>query len=326
MAQPLDVPVAQLRASRAVAFFGTWMLIGLFLDGWSHTNDAPETFFSPWHGVLYSGFVAAVAWFAWDGWRARTNAEAAAATDRWGTAGLVVFVAGAVGDGLWHQLFGIEADIEALLSPTHLALMIGGALMVTSPLRVAWSSLPERPTLRAFLPALVSLALVTSLVLFFLMYLSAAWPIAQVDNASSDDQGRGIASVLVRTTVMLGSALLVLRRWTPPFGTFTLLFSVPAIALAGLEAFAAIALVFPFFVGGVIGDVVVARTDPGRRRAQLFGVVVPLASWLGYFAVHAVAWGVHWPAEIWTGATVLATLTGFGGALLTEGLAEQHTA
>lgn len=46
--------------------FGIWMIIGLFLDGWSRNQDKPETFFTPWHGVLYSGFGAAIAWFVWD--------------------------------------------------------------------------------------------------------------------------------------------------------------------------------------------------------------------------------------------------------------------
>src|SRR5687768_8932264 len=65
-------PAAGTRARRdemAVAVFGTWMIIGLFLDGWAHQANKPETFFSPWHLLLYSGFVAAVAWFGWDGRR-----------------------------------------------------------------------------------------------------------------------------------------------------------------------------------------------------------------------------------------------------------------
>ncbi|MEZ4668880.1 MAG: hypothetical protein R3E39_13310 [Anaerolineae bacterium] len=34
-----------------------WFIFGLFLDGWAHNHIANlETFFTPWHGVLYSGF------------------------------------------------------------------------------------------------------------------------------------------------------------------------------------------------------------------------------------------------------------------------------
>jgi len=36
--------------------------------------------------------------------------------------GVLIFAAGGIGDMIWHVLFGIEADVEALLSPTHLLL------------------------------------------------------------------------------------------------------------------------------------------------------------------------------------------------------------
>ncbi len=37
----------------------TWLIIGLFLDGWAHDNVPElESFLTPWHAVFYSGFVA----------------------------------------------------------------------------------------------------------------------------------------------------------------------------------------------------------------------------------------------------------------------------
>jgi hypothetical protein len=41
---------------------GTWLMIGLFVDGWAHNNlgEALETSFTPWNAVFYSGFAAAV--------------------------------------------------------------------------------------------------------------------------------------------------------------------------------------------------------------------------------------------------------------------------
>lgn len=99
------------RNERAVAVFGTWMIIGLFLDGWSHQANKPETFFSPWHLLLYSGFVAAVAWFGWDG---RRRGDAPTPGDRWLTAGLVLFVTGAVGDGIWHEVLLLGSTMFVL--------------------------------------------------------------------------------------------------------------------------------------------------------------------------------------------------------------------
>ena len=315
-----DERTLAVRDSRAVAFFGTWMLTGLFIDGWAHSTDKPETFFSPWHGILYSGFVAAVLWFAWDG---RRRPRGAATGDRLGTAGLILFAVGALGDGAWHTVFGIEVGIEALLSPTHLALMLGGLLMVTAPIRVGWRWLPDRPSGREFFSTMAAVTLATSLVLFFLMYLSAAQPIADAHTgnyAGEPGQVWGVASVMIRTAVLLGATFLVLRRWTPPAGSFTLLFSVTAIALAGLDGFEPIALAVPFIAGGIVTDVIVARGLGGARRDLLIGTAVPAVCWLGYFGVHAAVWGVHWPAEIWTGAVVFAVLTGLGLAVVTNGL------
>ena len=67
---------------------------------------------------------------------------------------------GGVGDLLWHQVFGIEQGIAALLSPTHLLLFTGVALILLAPFRAAWSS-PESPSagVLGMLPALLSITL-----------------------------------------------------------------------------------------------------------------------------------------------------------------------
>ena len=42
-----------------MAAFGSWLIGGLYLDGWAHIHvPALETFFTPWHAVLYSGYIA----------------------------------------------------------------------------------------------------------------------------------------------------------------------------------------------------------------------------------------------------------------------------
>src|SRR5215207_2532334 len=58
--QTQDYPASSLRFDWAVVLASLWFIAGLFLDGWAHNNLAStlETFFTPWHGVLYSGFFA----------------------------------------------------------------------------------------------------------------------------------------------------------------------------------------------------------------------------------------------------------------------------
>src|SRR5262249_30500996 len=44
-----------------MASLGAWLLGGLYLDGWAHIHlPGLETFFTPWHAVLYSGYLASV--------------------------------------------------------------------------------------------------------------------------------------------------------------------------------------------------------------------------------------------------------------------------
>src|SRR5437867_12449074 len=95
--------------------FGAWLMVGLFVDGWAHSNLAElETFFTPWHALFYSGFGATAAWIVWcvrrEGALPRGYAPA--------VVGVLSFGVGGVGHLVWHTLFGIERDAEALLGPT----------------------------------------------------------------------------------------------------------------------------------------------------------------------------------------------------------------
>ncbi len=86
--------------------------------------------------------------------------------------GLLIFVVGGVGDLLWHELFGFEHDLEALLSPSHLVLALSGALMVAGPFRSAWHrpDVQSPPSLGTQWPMLVSMALLLSLFTFFTQF------------------------------------------------------------------------------------------------------------------------------------------------------------
>ena len=295
-------PGRERRDEAAVAVFGTWMLIGLFLDGWAHQVNKPETFFSPWHLLLYSGFVAAVAWFAIDGIRRGTGGTP---PDRWMTAGLVLFVTGAVGDGIWHEIFGIEVDLEALLSPTHLLLFIGGFLMVTMPVRAALADTDEvRLGWPAWWPQAISLTLSTALVGFFTMYASAFDGVgSHVDPSvlAEEMQAYGVASILLTNLLLLAPTTFVLRRWDPPVGTIVVLFSGVAVLMTGLLGFRNIELVLAPLAGAVAVEVL-RRSLPLLATAAISSAIL----WAAYFLVVEVTEGVQWTVELWAGAIVLA--------------------
>ncbi len=313
-------------------FFGTWLLVGLFVDGWAHTNlDTIETFFTPWHALFYSGFGATTAWIAHcvqrEGGVPRGYAPA--------VVGLVAFAAGGVGDLIWHTLFGIEKDVEALLSPTHLVLFASLVLILASPFQAAWSVPQDAPSFRSFLPALFSLTLVTALCLFFLMYVTpfntfdslarrdvyiASLPDARIAQNYRDLSVRaGLASFYVTTVVLLAPLLLVLRRWRPPFGAATLLFSVVATLVSALEAFQLAPLIVAAASAGLAADSLIAwlRPSPARVGAyRLFAALVPIALWSAYFAVVSLVWGTWWTVNLVGGAMLMSSLAGAGLAAL----------
>jgi len=145
------------------------------LDGWAHNHFGAslETFFTPWHGVLYSGFFALALFLAIALARNRTKGYPWRRSLPVGYGlsfvGVFIFLFGGVGDMAWHILFGIEVGVEALFSPTHLLLALGGSLMITGPLRSAWLTPMAETTngLARLFPMLFTLTFLLSVLSFF---------------------------------------------------------------------------------------------------------------------------------------------------------------
>src|SRR5262249_25880734 len=140
-----------------------WLVGGLFLDGWAHNHFRNlETFFTPWHGVLYSGFAASAACLgagAVRGWsEGRAWRDALPPGYALSLLGVALFLIAGLADMVWHTLLGVEVSIEGLLSPVHLFLAFSGSLILTGPLRSLWRRSAEAPGWRLALPALFSLA------------------------------------------------------------------------------------------------------------------------------------------------------------------------
>jgi hypothetical protein len=312
--------VVRRRRAEAMAVFGTWVVIGLYVDGWAHQANKPETFFTPWHGVLYSGFLAGMAWsILYDlGLRRR---GVSVAPDRLATIGFAAFAFGGVADMVWHAIFGIEQDVEALLSPSHLVLMAAGLLMVTLPLRTpALASAPGGPpSWAAFWPSAVGLTLAIAIISFFGQFASGLtlWDtrlFTLADGWRGDEVAvLGIVGILLSTVVLLGALVWAAGAWSrPPMGTFTLVFGATALLMSGLRALDEAALVVPVALGGLLADVLVARGVPTRAVAA----AVPAVMWTLWLATFHAGWGLGWSAELSSGTVVFATLIGYGLALI----------
>ena len=336
--------VVRPRASRSedllTVAFAAWLIVGIFVDGWAHNNDKPETFFTPWHAMFYSGFLATAAWMTWTVQRRRaagaTGLAAVPVGYGLGLAGVAVFATGGVFDLVWHQIFGIEVDLEALLSPSHLVLFCGAVLVVTSPLRSAWHDpSSQAPGFREFLPALLSTTLCTAMVAFIFMVLSpflsgavtegpyhfAAFAIGDPDLASwfvEEVQLEGYAAILLTTLILLAPALVLMRRWTLPFGTFTFLFGAVGTLSAGIESFDWGPAFLAPAVAGLVGDLLYRRMGPSPERPwsmRAWAAVVPAALWLAYFGLQATFESVGWSVELWSGVVGMSAAAGFALAL-----------
>src|ERR1700719_1783169 len=51
--------VGSIRFDWIMLLLCSWLLAGVYIDGWAHNHfTIIDTFFTPWHAVLYSGFLA----------------------------------------------------------------------------------------------------------------------------------------------------------------------------------------------------------------------------------------------------------------------------
>lgn len=306
--------------------FGLWAIIGLFLDGWAHSHQKPDSFFTPWHAVLYSGFTTAGLWALWAVWRRRSPSkpllEAAPPGHLATLAGFVLFGVGAIGDLIWHETLGVEVSTEALLSPTHLMLLLGGTIALSAPLRRALRSDSTEPSWKEFLPALMSLTLLTAVGAFFLGYVSplgstaVAFPTVTThthdfSNLSADvatqlRENWALGTFLMTTVVLVFPALFARRRWKTPGGAFLFLYLILFLLQVGLGEFEQWPMIAVGIVVGVVADASMQRRHP----AWVLGALIPLAAWSTYFLMFQLQTGVGWSPELWAGVTLMSSLIG----------------
>ena len=312
---------------------GTWLVLGIFIDGWAHLNrPGLETFFTPWHGVLYSGAAALF------GWLLLPMAGVSRRDRVWAMAAAAIFTAGGLGDLLWHSVFGIETGLSALVSPTHLLLLLGGLIGVTAPVRERREAGPDGAW--ATLPVLGAMTLATALASFFLLYVSPfAADAATValttipEGAPGHDEAEapaviGLAGYLI-ATVLLVLPLLVLRlRGLLSFGAVTVLVTTIALLASGVAEFDQPAAPAAALVAGLAADSIVRA---GRVLAEpvqllLIGAVVPSTLWTAQLGALALTTGVRWPAELVVGVVVLSVMVGTALGLVAGAGAAVRTA
>lgn len=318
------------------------LLVGaVFSDGYAHSNfvDELDSFVTPWHGLILAGCLSCLAVLT-IAVRERLNAGRRM-TDAiplgWNNAvvGVGLFALGFLGDGVWHTIYGIEADLEALLSPTHLLMLAGGLGVLTAPILADWRSIRPRKSWSELGPAIASLTLTMATISFFLNW---TWPVIHgrplqefVDFAS--DQGdaepvvlglgqvSGLASYLIWAVVLVAPVLFFSRRWVIPKGAVVVVTVVPWVLMnAAFMSFFAWQRLVPGLVGAVIIEYAISRlrTQEAVWPWRLVGAGFPLIVFALDMVVIDLIWGLGWSPELVAGTVVAAAFVGYGISVLTH--------
>jgi hypothetical protein len=311
------VALGGARFDYGMAFLGTWLTGGAYLDAWAHNHGKVDnTFFTPWHAVLYSGFAAsALVLFAVVLLNRQRGLAWRAAIPVGYTLPLVgsfLFPIGGAGDLIWHTLFGFEVGVEPLLSPTHLVLAASAVFVVIGPVRAAWLRAAPARGWAALFPAVLALTNVYSVLTFFTMYAHpfvSRWAGTRLDGDAG--QSLGVASVLLQSALLMGFVLFALRRWELPAGTLTLLLTLNAVYLSFQHDYFDVILVG--LLAGVIGDALLVALRPSAERVaslRTFAFALPAALYLLYFIAVELHPTIMWSIHLWLGSVALAGVIG----------------
>ncbi len=303
---------------------------GLYVDGWAHNHlDRIETFFTPWHAMFYGAFTLLAIVFGsyvvsglGANVKDRSNpivrwARAIPTGYAWSALGIALFMLCGVGDLAWHLRFGIEKDTEALLSPTHLGLATGMALVLTGPLRaaIARGSTPRGASLW---PAVLSLAWLYCGLTFMTQFAPAlgAWGIGPRPSPDLLELkiDRSVTVQLLDAALLSGIVLFALRQWGArlPFGALTAILLINSLLMetqhGGNDQILGVA------IAGLCSDALVLWLQPSAQRIWQFRTVafaVPFLYFAAHYATYLVrGYPIYYKVHIWAGLPFIAGLVG----------------
>lgn len=336
-------PPTRVRFDLWVALLSSWFVFGVYLDGWAHSHlpESLESFLTPWHGVLYTGMlsvgfllVATQMRNSLKGYSWRSALPKGYALSLFG---FFAFAGSGIFDFAWHEVFGSEADIEALLSPAHLLLAVSGFLVVTGPLRSAWKD-HQRQGWGQMFPIVLSATLAVSVLTFFTEYVhfyntpsvliinpGTAQTLIELEDPRFLPNVYGVLSAVIPSLLLTGTLLILLSRWELPFGAMTFVITVNS-ALMFFMSWGEVnrfpGLLVTMFITGVLADLLwhrLKRFTGNPNVLRLFAFSVPFMMSLLYMlvlnqsALAQVGEGLWWKIHMWLGVPFVA---GIGGVLL----------
>lgn len=296
-----------------------WFDGGTFVDAWAH-NHIPrlETFFTPWHAVLYSGlFVTAAAIFTPVVMNHRRGAAWRDAIPKGydlTILGVFLMFVGGVGDMFWHILFGIEQNVDAIFSPTHLLLMLSIGLIAAGPLRAMYQ--------RAHAPSTNGerLLLILAVTAWLLIIANVSQPVSIYDNLYPTTAGIGqdtaqllaVTSFILQGIIFTGLTLYALRRWSLPLGYATIILTVISLPLSLMRDH--YILIPVSFIAGMLIDTAYFFLKPSMQRPaqfRLYAVVAAATLYAVYMLTLELTMTVVWTVHMAIGSVVVVGIMGW---------------
>lgn len=306
-------------------FVAGWTTVGIYLDGWAHhhLDSSLETFFTPWHGLFYSGvFATAIVLLSFMYKNHRKGYPWRHALPKeylYSLVGIGIMFVGGAGDMCWHLIFGIEDGMDALFSPTHLILAIGGAIALSGPLSAVWYR-HKSHVIHAG-PTIFSTAFFMSIITFMLQFMHPMgfpWPAqSYLDlNPIAHDFGimLGMGCILVFTVILVGIILSTVRHWIYPFGSFALVLGINT-ALMNFMIGDYYEFILTSVLAGVAIDILywglIAKNRHRMSHIHLFSFLAPFVFTLFYMLTILATDTLTWTVHVWTGAPVIAGIAGY---------------
>ena len=325
----------------AVGVCAVWISSGFFLDAWAHGHVPIESFFTPYHGVFYSGMFAMIATLG--GFAVANRMRGYRWIDcvprpyRLALLGIPVFLVAGAGDLLWHLALGVEEGVDALLSPTHQALGLGIFFLASGPIRSVVADPQDSRSLIRQIP--LALGLATWLILLHFGTAYAFDPAAGRTNAPPPiapftpdyftaiaigyyKVSLGVLIVIFQSLAMNGLALWLVSRLRTYPGTFALLYvigNVPAAAAFTNHTPLLAITIAQSLLTGLLADFYVARFDPQPANAtafRTFAVLLPM-TYIGFYLLGTLlADGIWWDWNVALGAWIWSGACGFALSMI----------
>ncbi len=288
-----------------------WLLIGVSLDAWAHGHIRLESFWTPWHAVLYSGLLAtglvlpgAILINRRNGlsWR-----EAVPVGYEVSVLGIIGSLIGGLGDMTWHILFGVEQNIDAAFSPTHIALMLFFGFVLIGPFHALYTN--GKSSSRVLMLLSFTLIFTYWLIISQTAGLYTSLWLVYTPKADGTGQALAVVSYVIQGAFLAGLTMYLIRRWKPFFGFFLLALTIGEIPLAVMQNNLLIILIGA--ISGILIDCAYRFIRPSLASVDHFRIFiasVPGIWLLTYTIVLWVAYGTVWSTHLLIGSVVVAMI------------------